>query len=122
MEWKEFLKPNKSKIIVFIIVILLAFIATRQFLRTLEFDSNPCDTYTADVGYYLPLYLPVTLVDGIYNTIYCKDFMCDSHSMCKRIPSYLYYFEFILEFIYLYLISCLIIFIYTKIKYSFNKK
>ncbi len=104
MEWKEFLKPDWKKLIVFFVLI---FIILNEDWITISLEG--------------------TLVIWIYNIFYifhpffrtfklCYSGSSLCHKMFEDILGPLVAITKFLDFLYLYLISCLIIWIYDKYK------
>ena len=94
MNWKEFFKPNKEKIIVSIIVGLLLYFAAPYTIQ-----KNILG------GIYIPILIPIILLMGIT----CGGDFCVG-------GSFEYGLLVILGIIYTYLLSCLIVWVYDKVK------
>ena len=107
----DIIKPSKIKVILTIIFFILLFFGSLLG----EFDSNTCDTYTEDLSYAIPLYLPLTIINGIHNSLNCGSFMCADFWRCtERLPSSLILIGWLLELIYIYLIISLILYFVKK--------
>jgi hypothetical protein len=95
MNWKEFFKPTVGKIILFIV---------------LMGGLNYLIISTIHV-------LDARILIGLPLGFYPKgSFYCPSTTTCVPPPVEFSWFNFIFDIIFWYLISCLIIFIYRKVK------
>lgn len=93
MNWKQFLKPNWGKIVIFVILILVTSIIPNLF------------TYGADIGinYGFP-----------FNFYGC----CGGPALLpgQTSPSFFRYYAIIMNIVIWYLFSCLIVWIYGKVR------
>lgn len=107
MNWKEFFRPTKEKIILFIVLIFIGVIIGSGPLMRIDPDPRPqeftkfIDSFEPTWTVFLsPIILPFSLMEG-YAGIY---------------PSWMILIFFIIDVIFWYLISCLIIFAFNKFK------
>ena len=103
MDWKEFLKPDKKKIVILIVIMILSFL-----YRTPPYDSLMILTYI--------LNLPFFLVDSI-----SKIFNIFGNLSNENFEKLLILIFLILILSYWYLLSCLISWIYNKLKKKISR-
>jgi len=103
MDWKEFLKPTKKKIAILIVIIILCFL-----YRTPPYSALMIFTYI--------LNLPFFLVDSI-----SKIFNIFGNLPSEKFEILLIIIFLILIFFYWYLLSCLISWIYNKLKKKISR-
>lgn len=103
MDWKEFLKPEKKKIVILIVILFLSFL-----YRSPPYDSLMILTYI--------LNLPFFLVDSI-----SKIFNIFGNLSNENFGKLLILIFLALIFFYWYLLSCLISWIYNKLKKKISK-
>jgi hypothetical protein len=103
MNWKEFLKPSKKKIAIFIVTIILSFL-----YRTPPYDSLLIFTYI--------LNLPILFLDYLSNI-----FNIFGNLPSEKFEILVTLIFFILTFFYWYLLSCLIVWIYDKLKKKISR-
>ena len=93
---KEFLRPTKVKIILFIVLLLISLYIL--FFRITPLYTPDVENYNYNNPWYVFIFLlPMIALVGATNIIQ-------------------FYIFLVLEILYLYLISCLIIYIYNKMK------
>jgi hypothetical protein len=101
MNWKQFLKPNWRKIVIFLLPIILTII-------TLFIEVKGS-------GWDILVYFPILICGIIPGCI-------TSGGELPLVNNALYLLSFVITYIIWYPISCLIIWIYNKVKKKWNGK
>ena len=124
MTWKDFFKPDKTKIICSLLVlILLTFVFFHYIVSE---DNNSCDDFTSDAGNLFIFYLPLILLTGLFNSLVNLSFSGDyCITSFNKIgippPGILIFIGLLLELIYIYTIICIISYIFAKLKKKSNQ-
>lgn len=124
MSWKEFFKPTIWKIILALILIILNFllyynhITSYQVFSELKIDCPSYYDCYACGGSFLNTIGYVTDFPWVIYSLFKDRYV--RRGICTPYRSYFYSWQVIFQIVYFYLLSCLIIYIYKKIK-SKNK-
>lgn len=111
MNWKEFFKPTLWKIITSILLIILAFFSTRSVdISTL------CNCLPGPCPCPQPFPYGNILFKGIYYTLFFADYTTSlwAGTASGLVFNWMAVFILLLNLVYLYVISCLIVFLYKK--------
>jgi len=117
MDWKEFVRPNKWKIIIVSIFILTWVLGFFQFPYFTEYEI------VGDVGFNRPsilitgpIYPLIAIWELFENSIDTKAELGPTGALLMLVLT------FIVLLIYYYILSCLLVFIYGKLKQKFFTK
>ncbi len=124
MNWKEFLKPTLGKVAIYFIIFIIPYFLTLFVCKTTYEFNEECPSILSYFEDILPiynmyfLYLPLLIFYIPVNYILC--ILTGSQQICSLGSGFVRIGAHIFVLILYYTISCLIIFIYNKIKK--NKK
>ncbi len=96
MNWKEFLKPNRRKIMIMVLIIIFGLAG----FGLLIVEGGICPIVCGLIGY--EVYTTCAMVAKIYLLLYA--------------PLSFRYYLIPLNFVYWYILSCIIIWIYDRVK------
>jgi uncharacterized membrane protein len=120
MNWKQFLKPNKKKIAIFVALVILIFVSVMIYELSKPFGSTLCDTEECSIEREA-MYARENLNDTLF-LLTASPFLAILLSLGDLAHSNYGLYEalswilFILSFVYWYVISCLIFWIYDNFR------
>ena len=114
MNWKEFVKPTKWTILIFILLVILAFYSAGSVKISVLCDciiGQQC-ICPQPFPYGNPFF------QGIYYAFFFADYSQSPWIGTANGPAYnvMYLFLLVLNILYMYVISCLLVFIINKAK------
>ena len=122
MDWKEFLKPDWKKIVIFIIFAIISLVLSRFILKSQPISDVDVYVNIIFVAIFLPPTLILSFIQGMIIMSYAKSLTPSefgeliTSGTLSPISSAFNVLGWILNVVYWYLLSCLIVWIYDKIK------
>lgn len=123
MNWKEFFKKNLMKLLVLTLILLI--ISTLIVFLPYGYYMSGIQTYGIPFSGGGDGYFPPKPYNGIGFPLMFYAYDYEAFGPPEHLyyfPSLYNYYNFIIDVIFWYIISCLIIFIYNKLKKSKKKK
>lgn len=122
MNWEQFLKPNKKKILIFIALVILFILSMMIYFLSRPISETSCTTEECKIereAMYARRNLNDTLFLLIASPFIAVAFLFTWTNLIYTNPEFYNALDiilFILSFFYWYILSCIIVWIYDKFR------